>query len=389
MLRNLKVVAAAAVVVLLVACGGGASVDGATASSGSGTSSTARLLPTVWTSEGRSFNSCLLNPVCSNNPYAPFFAQTWAAPPDGATVKGVVRIEVQGNLMQNVELLPGSGYAPRLGVFKITGDKALAWLDFDTTRLPNGPLKVRVSAFDVPAGQSGAREIVTMSERTWNINNSSVPVSVLTASMTSAPQEGATVSGIVHLEMHGSGIVNAELLPASGYAPRLGVFNVSADRTRAWLDFDTRSLPNGVKDVRVSAFNVTEGQPGSMEVIAMPPRQWNVANGTAGTAPFTASLTMAPPYGELLSGYVRLELRGNGIKNAELQSANGQTLGVFSISGYQAGPGNDSFAYLTFDTSQLPSGLLDARIVAYDAPAGQANAREIVMMSPRQWELLH
>ena len=389
MSRKLKVVAAAAIGVLLVACGGGSSVDGGTASSGSGTSSTARLLPTVWTSEGRFFNSCLLNPVCSNNPYAPFFAKTWVAPPESATVKGIVRIEVRGNLMKNVELLPASGSGPRLGVFNITGDQTLAWMDLDTTQLPNGPLKVHVSAFDVAAGQSGAREIVAMPERTWNINNATVPVSTLTAAVKSAPTEGTTVSGIVHLEIQGSGIVNAELLPASGYTPRLGVFNVSADRTRAWLDFDTRSLPDGVRDVRVSAYNVTAGQPRSREVIAMPPRQWNVANGKAGTAPFTAALTMSPPYGELLSGYVRLELRGNGIKNAELRSANGQTLGVFNISGYGAGTGNDSFAYLDFDTSQLPNGLLDARIVAYDVPAGEANAREIVIMAPRQWELLH
>lgn len=389
MSRCLKMVLVAAIATLVVACGGGSSGDGGTISSSSGAASTPRLLPTVWTSEGRSFNSCLLNPVCSNNPYAPFFAQTWEAPPNGATVKGVVRIEVRGNLMKNVELLPGSGYTPRLGVFNITGDGALAWLDFDTTRLPNGPLKVRVSAFDVAAGQPGAREIVTMSERTWNINNATQPVSVLTAAVASAPMENATVSGIVHLEIRGSGIVNAELLPASGYTPRLGVFNVSADRTRAWLDFDTRSLPDGVQNVRVSAFNTTQGQPGATEIIAMPPRQWTVANGKAGTAPFTAALTVAPPYGELLSGYVRLELRGNGLKNVELQSPSGQTLGVFSISGYQAGSGNDSFAYLDFDTSQLPNGLLDARIVAYDAPAGQANAREIVMMSPRQWDVLH
>ena len=330
----------------------------------------------------------MLHPVCSRNPYAPYFAQTWVAPLDGATIKGIVRLEVRGNLMQRVELLPASGDEPPLGVFKITGDKALAWMDLDTTRLPNGPLKVRVSAFDAPAGQSGAREIVAMSERTWNINNAIVPVGVLTATVTSAPVTNATVSGIVHLEIKGSGIVNAELLPASGYKPRLGVFNVSADRTRAWLDFDTRSLPDGVQDVRVSAFNVTEGQPNAMEVIAMPPRRWNVVNGNTGAKPFIASLMMAPMNGELMNGYARLELRGNGVKRVELRSADGQTIESFRVmNGYRVDANNDTFASLDLYTYNLPNGLLDARIVVYDALEGEANAREIVLMAPRQWEI--
>ena len=290
--------------------------------------------------------------------------------------------------MQRVELLPASGYGPSLGVFKITGDKALAWMDLDTMRLPNGPLKVRVSAFGTPPKQSEVREIVAMTERTWNINNVTKPVSALTATVTSAPVTNATVSGIVHLEMHGSGIVNAELLPASGYKPRLGVFNVSADRTRAWLDFDTRSLPDGAQDVRISAFNVTEGQPNAMEIIAMPPRRWNVVNGNTGDKPFIASLMMAPMNGELMNGYVRLELRGNGVKRVELRSANGQKIESFRVmNGYRVDANNDTFASLDLYTYYLPNGLLDARIVVYDTPEGEPNAREIVLMAPRQWEI--
>ena len=393
MLRSLKMVLAAVIAVLLVACGGGSSVDdGGTASSDSGTGSTTRLLPSFWSSEGRSVGGlCFQLPECSGNPYAPFSARAWVAPADGATVKGIVRLEVRGNLMQRVELLPASGYEPRLGVFKITNDKAFAWMDFDTTQLPNGPLKVRISAFGTPPEQSEVREIVAMSELTWNIDNSPKPVSVLTATVTSAPVTNATVSGIVHLEIKGSGIVNAELLPASGYKPRLGVFNVSADRTRAWLDFDTRSLPDGAQDVRVSAFNVTEGQPGAMEVIAMPPRQWNVVNGNTGASPFTAALTISPVNGEILRGTIRLEMRGTGIKYVELQSANGQKIAGFSEKsrGLASSPNSDSYfsASLDFRTVILPNGLQDVRIVAYDAPEGTANAREIVLMASRQWDV--
>lgn len=97
-----------------------------------------------------------------------------------------------------------------------------------------------------------------------------------TATVTMAPPHGAIVKGIVRLEVRGSGLANVELLPASGYVPRLGVFNVSADRTYAWLDFDTNRLPEGLLHARISAFNVPARQPGASEIIAMPARQWNL-----------------------------------------------------------------------------------------------------------------
>ena len=365
---------AAAVAVLLAACGGGSPDVGTNSSPSS------QLRPTVWTSEGRSFNSCSLSPACSGNPYAPFFANMPTAPANGATVSGVVRIELRGNEMANVELLPASGYLPRYGVFNITGDRTVAWLDLDTTRLPNGPLTVRVSAFNVPAGQPGALEIVAMPARTWNINNAATPPSSFTAAVVSAPAEGAVLNGITRLEVRGSGIANAELLPASGYAPRLATFNVSADRSVAWLDWDTRALPDGVRDVRISAYNVTEGQAGATEIVAMPARRWTVSNGLGA---FNASVTMAPVNGETVSGRTRVEVRGSGMRNVELLPASGYTprLGVFNIEN------NGTFAWLEFDPSSLPNGVRDVRISAFDVAAGQLNAREIIAMPARQWNV--
>lgn len=363
--------------ILLGACGGNGSEDVAPQT---------RVLPTVITSEGRALNSCSLIPECSGNALAPFFASVTMAPASGAAVSGLVRIEVHGNEMANVELLPANSYTPRLGVFNITGDKTVAWLDFDTTKLANGPLNVRVSAFNVPAGQPGASEIVAMPARTWNIGNAAPPAAAFAASVSSAPANGAVVSGVRRLEVRGSGIVNAELLPATGYLPRLGVFNVSADRTVAWLDFDSRSLPDGVRDVRISAYNVTEGQPGAREIIAMPARRWDLRNGSAPpAAPFTATVTMAPVHGEIVSGRTRLEVRGSGMKNVELLPATGYTpvRGVFDVSL------NGTFASLEFDTTSLPNGILDVRISAFDVPAGQVNAREIIAMPARQWDLRH
>lgn len=378
-LKRLTVVPALSLVMLLGACGGGESADIET---------TTQLRPTVYTPEGRILNSCSLDPRCSGVPTAPFFANVSMAPANGATLSGVVRLEVRGNEMANVELLPANSYTPKLGVFNITGDTTRAWLDLDTTTLPNGPLNVRISAFNVPAGQPGAAEVIAMSTRTWVINNPGLPPpAVFTATVTSAPPNGAVVSGITRLEVRGSGIANAELLPASGYRPRLGVFNVSADRTLAWLDFDSRSLPDGVREVRISAFNVTEGQPNVREIIAMPARRWEFRNTPAPqpATPFTALVTMAPPHGAIVSGTTRLEVRGSGIQNVELLPANGYApkLGVFNVSF------DGTFAWLEFDTTTLPNGILNVRISAFNVAAGQSNAREIIAMPARQWELRH
>jgi hypothetical protein len=94
--------------------------------------------------------------------------------------------------------------------------------------------------------------------------------------VTMAPPPGAFVSGMIRLEVRGRGLVNVELLPASGYTPKLGIFNVSPDGRFAWLDFDTRALSEGRLDVRISAFNVPANYPGASEIVAMPPRPWNV-----------------------------------------------------------------------------------------------------------------
>ncbi|WP_334188604.1 hypothetical protein [Noviherbaspirillum sp.] len=377
MLNNLKAIPAMGLVMLLSACGGGGDADIGTSSTGTQTR------PTVWTVEGRYFNSCQLSPGCSGNPYAPFFSYASAAPENGATLSGKVRLELRGNEMANAELLPANGYTPVHARFNITGDRTLAWLDLDTTTLPNGPFNARVSTYNVPPGQAGGNEIAAMPARTWSINNPVVPPAAFTAAVAVAPANGAVVSGITRLEVRGSGIVNAELLPANGYTPRLGVFNVSTDKTVAWLDFDTRSLPDGVRDVRIAAYNVAPGQSNGAEIIAMPARRWQFANGTASSAPFTATVTMAPAHGAIVTGQTLLEVRGTGIQNVELLPATGYApqLGVFNISA------DRTYAYLQLDTASLPPGTLNARISAFSVPAGQPNGREIIAMPARQWEL--
>jgi hypothetical protein len=238
---------------------------------------------------------------------------------------------------RNVQLLPSEKTSPVYGVFNNLGglyfEGESGFLDLDTTKLPNGPLQVRIVAFDYTRDNM---EVVFMEPRTWHINNSSTPAS-LSANLSAAPANGATISGTRRLEVRGTGLANVELLPVTGYSPKLGVFNVSADRAYAWLDLDTRSFPDGAHNVRISAFNVTAGQSGAQEIVVMRNRQWNVRNVTDPN--FTAQLLTAPIYGETVSGKIYFDVRGKGIENVEILSAHGYEpkYGKFDVYGTKAG----------------------------------------------------
>lgn len=142
-----------------------------------------------------------------------------------------------------------------------------------------------------------------------------------------APADGAGVSGRVRLEIRGSGIENAELLPASGYTPVYGTFSVSEDNTSAVLDFDTRSLPNGPIQLRVSAFNVPAGQSGAREIIAMSPRSWTVENAasnpdlvstTQATEPYVIDGVCYVPPGYIPPGYTQEDMLDKNTRPVDL-----------------------------------------------------------------------
>ena len=375
---------AAILALALAGCGGGdadmAAGSNTGSNTGSGANGATKLLPTHITVDGRITSTCALNPFCSGNPYAPFTVWDDPAPPDGATLGGILRLQVRGIEIANVELLPGAGYLPRYGTFGLSRDKFVGWLDFDTRTLPNGPVTIRTSAFNVPAGQPGAIDWVAMSPRTWIINNPAIPAG-FTANLASAPANGANVSGTVRVELRGTGIANAELLPASGYTPRHSQFNVSADKTYAWIDFDTRALPDGPADLRISAFNVTPGQADAREIIAMPTRRWNVSNGNNGS--FTARVTTAPMHDARVTGWITIEVHGTGIKNVELLPENG----YLPIIGNFVESFDGTFAFLDLDTRTLPNGLQNVRVSAFNVPPGQAGAKEIVVLPTRRWNV--
>jgi len=130
--------------------------------------------------------------------------------------------------------------------------------------------------FPVPSSPTGSS---TGDSSTPSGQNGGTPASEpFTATLTTAPANGSTVAGTVTLEVQGSAIENAELLPPDGYSPRLGVFTVAPDKRRAWLDFDTRSLPNGTLLARVSVYNRPAGSADATEIVVMPTRTWMLRN---------------------------------------------------------------------------------------------------------------
>lgn len=121
----------------------------------------------TWRIANNSF-PCL--PPGGVEPPLPFKAQVTSAPENGSYVCSMVTLEVVGSRIKNVELLPPEGFAPKYGSFTVAVDERVARLQFDPRKFPNGDLRVRISAFDAPAGQP-ATEVIAMPERTWRIAN--------------------------------------------------------------------------------------------------------------------------------------------------------------------------------------------------------------------------
>lgn len=98
-------------------------------------------------------------------------AKATVAPLDGATISGVVRLQVVGWNMRNVELLPDTGYQPVYVRFIVTPDGRFAYADFDTRTVPNGALNVRISAFNRFISDPNEREFVVLRSQTWFVLN--------------------------------------------------------------------------------------------------------------------------------------------------------------------------------------------------------------------------
>ncbi|HJV79931.1 DUF4214 domain-containing protein, partial [Noviherbaspirillum sp.] len=207
-------------------------------------------------------------PAAPTTPSAPFSAVLGLAPVEGAIISAPVRLEVHGSAIGNVELLPAMGQMPIYARFNVSADGTSAWLDLDPRTLPAATLPFRLVAWNVPPGDAG-QAIEVMPPRSWAIQHV-VPPPPLAVTLVKASPDGATLSGVVEIEVQGTGMENVELLPESGYTPVLARFAVSADKTVARLSFDTRNLPNALFRVRISAFDVAPGNFGATELVAMP-----------------------------------------------------------------------------------------------------------------------
>src|SRR5690606_29375329 len=109
-------------------------------------------------------------PPPAEDPVA-FAASVVQAPADGATIRGPIRLRVEGSGIRNVELLPAEGYAPLIARGVVTGDGIGAYIDRDSTVLEDGELTVRIAAFNARPGEGGS-EITAMPPRTWIVENS-------------------------------------------------------------------------------------------------------------------------------------------------------------------------------------------------------------------------
>lgn len=97
------------------------------------------------------------------------------APAEGADVNGNVQLMVNGAGLGNVELLQASGSQLSLGRFTVAPDGNSATLDFNTNQVPNGPLTLRIAAYNAPPGSTGALETSAMAPRTWRFANQPPP----------------------------------------------------------------------------------------------------------------------------------------------------------------------------------------------------------------------
>lgn len=101
----------------------------------------------------------------------PFAAAMVNYPAAGSTISGTVQFTLFGKGIQNVELLPATGYTPMYARGTIQNNGDAAYINFDTTTRPNGSFTARVAAYDKTPGSSGSTEITALPATTWTIDN--------------------------------------------------------------------------------------------------------------------------------------------------------------------------------------------------------------------------
>ena len=215
------------------------------------------------------------SPPTTTPPASPFAATVTQAPADGATISGTVRILVSGSGIRNVELLPATGYQPLIARGVVNGDNKGAYIDLDTTFIPDGPVTYRVAAFNALPSQGGS-EITAMRARTWTVKNSTAPA--FAAQLVSAPPEVPPASGKPqNFVVSGTNLGNVELVSAKDETIVYGRFTISADKTRATLPWNYRATYDNKSydtyQLRILAWDVPPGESGK-KIEVMAPRTY-------------------------------------------------------------------------------------------------------------------
>jgi hypothetical protein len=171
----------------------------------------------------------------------------------GSEWVNVAAYDVNGNKI-------GSDVTPSGGSYSIS---------VNTTLLANGSDEIQVTAFSVPAGQSGGTSATA--DVTVNVNNNAAPSPTPTPTSTSAlsilsPVANATVSGTINVTgVAGSEWVNVAAYDVNGnkigndVTPSNGAYSISVNTTQ---------LANGSDEIQVFAFSVPAGQSGGTSASA-------------------------------------------------------------------------------------------------------------------------
>lgn len=113
--------------------------------------------------------------IATAAPYcAADFCATLVDSPARDILSRTVTFRVEGKGIRNVELVPQYNYSPIVATFNTSPDGTFATLQLDTTQMVDQRMPpVRILAFDRPAGDATAHEILAMPVRTFYIRNTS------------------------------------------------------------------------------------------------------------------------------------------------------------------------------------------------------------------------
>jgi hypothetical protein len=133
--------------------------------------------PPVQTNETTQTSSPSSSPVQTNqttqttSSATPFSAEMTGGPADGDTLRGIARFEVRGTGIRHAELVLVDRPDLTPPPFSVSANHDVAFIDFDTRTLGDGPVTIAVVAFDGLVGESNARVILAMPPRTLKLNN--------------------------------------------------------------------------------------------------------------------------------------------------------------------------------------------------------------------------